>query len=179
MTLPSRSPICSPKLGTLGKIPTKPIWPHYVNVHFATDQIIYTHKIYNYPVDKINLGGGFKQNKEDLENLKIIIDDVTKKYKVIAEPGRFFSENTQYLVCKIMEVKIDKSSNKQLCYFNDSIYHNFSSVIFDKMIFNNQFYINSTLYDKNKYLPSVIYGRTCDGMDRIEKDVLLPEFQIS
>lgn len=131
----------------------------------------------------IDIGGGFCPNE--------IFDNVTKrinqaindffsdeKYKdiqFIAEPGRYFAQNSHTLVLHVIGKKVVNEPEKKMIYYlNDGIYGSFNCIIFDHVVpiivpFNKK---EGTLYK------SLIFGPTCDSMDLISEDVLLSELYI-
>ncbi len=153
-------------------------WKSYLH---ATDTIIdmanYA-KTYGYNTRIMNVGGGFTSDLHNLKMISNVFNNVINNtaYKLIAEPGRFFSENSQLLVTKIHEVKYRATDNTYMYYINDSIYHNFSSKIYDKLTINTDFNLENKL-DGKKY-KSILFGITCDGLDVIQEDVYLPRLDI-
>ena len=91
----------------------------------------------------MDIGGGFPAY--GLSERAIQILEKTRNdplgYKVIAEPGRHFSQNTCFLATKVIGKRIKKSKT---CYhLNDSLYHSFNCNLMDGVTFendNNQFY---------------------------------------
>jgi len=131
----------------------------------------------------IDIGGGFNINNS--------FDDVTKrineaindffseeKYKdiqFIAEPGRYFAQNSHTLVLNVIGKKVVNEPEKKMIYYlNDGIYGSFNCIIFDHVVptIVPQKKNEGTLYK------SLIFGPTCDSMDLISEDVLLPELYI-
>lgn len=143
----------------------------------------------NINVDMIDLGGGFpgvdinvkfediamKINKgiqdffsEELEN---------KSVQFIAEPGRYFAQKTHTLVLNVIGKKVVKDDNDDtliIYYLNDGIYGSFNCITYDHqhpviLPFNER---------DGKLLKSKIYGATCDSMDMIGENIMLPDLSI-
>ena len=94
------------------------------------------------------------------------------------EPGRFFVSSSHTLVVNVIGKKdvIDEETGEKsfVYYLNDGMYGSFNCIHFDharpKICPFNE--CNGKLYK------SKIFGPTCDSMDKIAEDVLLPELTI-
>ncbi len=142
----------------------------------------------------LDIGGGFS-GLNDESSLKLLTDtseEVTKalnelfdynqdnqNLKVIAEPGRFFVTDSHTLVLSVIgkKIKIDKDTCKKrmIYHLSDGTYGSFSCINYDHQTpilipYNND--------DIEKY-ESVIFGNTCDGLDKICNSTVLPELTIS
>jgi len=106
--------------------------------------------------------------------------------EIISEPGRFFVQSSHTLLVnvigrKIKTARMAESDNSQreykktYCYnMNDGIYGSFNCIYFDHqkpevLPYNER---NGERYS------SVVYGPTCDSMDKICTDIKLPELAI-
>jgi ornithine decarboxylase len=101
--------------------------------------------------------------------------------EIISEPGRFFVQSSHTLLVNVIGRKIktarleDGSEKKTYCYnMNDGIYGSFNCIYFDHqkpevLPYNER---NGERYS------SVVYGPTCDSMDKICMDIKLPELAI-
>jgi len=154
----------------------------YGAIQLCKQSVIITESI-GLSISIIDIGGGFCPNE--------IFDDVTKrineaindffseeKYKdiqFIAEPGRYFAQNSHTLVLNVIGKKVVNEPEKKMIYYlNDGIYGSFNCIIFDHVVptivpFNKK---------EGKLYKSLIFGPTCDSMDLICEDVLLPELSI-
>lgn len=132
----------------------------------------------NYPSvftpETLDIGGGFS-GKQDLIFKKDIVPVIQRELKtldfkeVIAEPGRFFAEKS----CTFQVPVIGrKTHGKTRCLtIDDSVYGMFSGTLFDH--FKPDFScITRTPYSTMDTF--TIFGRTCDSLDIIAKDVWLP-----
>ncbi len=124
----------------------------------------------------LDIGGGFEQDtfRETAQVVKDAIAEAEfgSDVRVIAEPGRFFVSSSHTLVVNIIGKKVEESMF--VYYLNDGMYGSFNCVHFDhaKPIicpFNER---NGRLYK------SRIFGPTCDSMDKIADEVMLPELAI-
>jgi ornithine decarboxylase len=114
----------------------------------------------------INIGGGLDYKNPNLEELSKLYFKYSQKYKLFAEPGRFFSEASFILKVVIVEKKI--IDDWILYYIDDSTYHSFSCMIYDHLNYNKG----------GEGKKSKVYGKTCDGTDVIFSEIYLPELKV-
>jgi len=143
----------------------------------------------NFDINTIDIGGGFPgdNNEKFLKMANIInmgIDEYFKNtnVKFISEPGRYFVTSAYTLVTSVINKKIikkehsseDPNSKHIIYYLSESVYGSFNNIIFDhaKIIllpFNER---NEKRYD------CTIFGPTCDSMDKIATNCMLPDLSI-
>jgi diaminopimelate decarboxylase len=147
-------------------------------------------KEYDYNMRLLDIGGGFP-GRNDMkcdetfisiaENIKRqLIESFSdiQSIEIIAEPGRFFATSCGTLVSNITNRKIllrknsDKIDKIIHYYINSSLYGLYNNIIFDKAI--PKIELLNTAEDQEKY-KSVIFGQTCDSMDKIADGIELPE----
>ena len=104
-----------------------------------------------------------------------------KKLRLIAEPGRYFIQSSHTLMVNIIGKKVKMVKNEageadKLCYYylNDGIYGSFNCIYFDHqkpdiLPYNER--------DGRRYR-SILFGPTCDGIDKICENLQLPELEI-
>ena len=114
-------------------------------------------------------------------NSKFETNDANPILHLISEPGRFFVQSSHTLLINVIGRKIKniKQKNDDIIknfYYNmnDGIYGSFNCMIFDHQIpellpYNER---NGEKYE------SVVYGPTCDSVDKICASVKLPELAI-
>jgi ornithine decarboxylase len=147
-------------------------------------------------INIIDIGGGFPGiNKPDcitFENIALRVNEAINDFfspdstntdvTFIAEPGRYFAEGTHTLILNVIGKKreiyfnTEKSENEEVIvyYLNDGIYGSFNCIYFDHhspkiLPFN----------EKNEKLhKSKIFGPTCDSIDLIKEEIMLPELAI-
>jgi diaminopimelate decarboxylase len=133
----------------------------------------------------IDIGGGFPgvdRNISFEDIAKSVNDGITfyfaeQNIQFIAEPGRYFAEPTHTLVLNVIGKKkvIDESGELTIVYYlNDGIYGSFNCIYFDHskpiiLPFNER---------DGKLHKSRLFGPTCDSIDLIAEEVLLPELAI-
>ena len=106
-----------------------------------------------------------------------------EKIQFIAEPGRYFVEKSHTLVLNVIgkkrETYINETTQKEeeiiIYYLNDGIYGSFNCIYFDHkkpivLPFNER---NEKILYKSK-----IFGPTCDSIDLITSEIMLPELSI-
>jgi len=125
----------------------------------------------------LDIGGGFSgatHNDNFFKNeLVPYIREQAKALpfkRIIAEPGRFFAEESCTLHVPVIGKK-RLPNGKQCITVNESVYGLFSGVLFDgfKPSFNCITRKPWTTYEQ-----FTIFGRTCDSADKIAEDVWLP-----
>ncbi len=139
----------------------------------------------------IDIGGGFpgvdggcNVSFEDIANeIKRGISEFFGEYedgkrpKFIAEPGRFFVQASHTLVLNVIGKKtvINDNGEKVIVYYlNDGVYGSFNCIYFD----HNQPTIMPFNERDGKLHLSRIFGPTCDSIDLISDNVLLPELAV-
>ena len=160
-------------------------------------------KEYGFNMDILDIGGGFPGLRDEestllLNNIKVEIDrglddffndyciekfndniennDDKIKLKLLSEPGRFFVQSSHTLLVNIIGKKVKNIDNKKIYYYylNDGIYGSFNCIFFDHqkpdiLPYNER--------DGDKY-KSIIFGPTCDSIDKICGNTELPELEI-
>ena len=140
-------------------------------------------------VSLVDIGGGFEANDRKIKfedvamNINKAMEDFFKeeleneKIKFIAEPGRFFAERSHTLVLNVIGKKMetDEKGEKHIIYYlNDGLYGSFNCVVFDYkkvtiLPFNER---DGTLFR------STIWGPTCDSIDLIAENAMLPNLVV-
>ena len=132
----------------------------------------------------IDIGGGFPGLETEIlfediaEKVNEAIDEFfnNENIKFIAEPGRYFVQKTHTLVMNVIGKKVIYENNEKIIsYFvNDGLYGSFGCIIFD--------HAKPVILPYNErdgvLFKSKIFGPTCDSMDLIEKEIMLPELCI-
>jgi len=148
---------------------------------------------YNFSL--LDIGGGFP-GVDDLDipinfpNIAKIMGPVIDQFfpanvRVIAEPGRYFAAATHSLAVSVFaRRKVDLENTPAdlsaapnfLYYVNDGVYGSFNCIFFDhahpmpKLLFEKP--TNSRLFS------SKIFGPTCDSLDVVVKEILLPKLEV-
>ena len=92
-------------------------------------------------------------------------------YRVIAEPGRVIVGSAAFLITKVIGKAV--RSGITWYYLDDGIYGTFSAIPFDKAAFRFL-----PLRESKEELPAVLAGPTCDSLDVVAENVLLPPLEL-
>jgi len=138
-------------------------------------------------ISVIDIGGGFPgvdRNIKFEDIAKRINDGITEFFsekngiQFIAEPGRYFAESSHTLVLNVIGKKniIDEESGEKIIvyYLNDGIYGSFGCIYFD----HNSPIVLPFNERNNKLHKSRLFGPTCDSIDLISNDIMLPELAV-
>jgi ornithine decarboxylase len=141
-------------------------------------------------ISLIDIGGGFPGIDRDIkfeDTAKRINDAMTDFFndelekgsiQFIAEPGRYFAESSHTLVLNVIGKKnvVDEETGEKIIvyYLNDGIYGSFGCIYFDHntptvLPFNER---------NDKVHKSRLFGPTCDSIDLISNEIMLPELAI-
>ena len=152
---------------------------------------------YDITVSIIDIGGGFPGLNTttgiNIEQIAEKIKDAQKDFfnkeieensvQFIAEPGRYFVEKSHTLVLNVIGKKremivndITSESEEFIIYYlNDGVYGSFNCIYFDHkkpiiLPFNER--------NEKKMYKSKVFGPTCDSIDLISSEIMLPELAI-
>jgi ornithine decarboxylase len=126
----------------------------------------------------LDIGGGFPGIDVDPENNMFLqcaevinseLANFPEGIRMIAEPGRYFCAESQTLVSMVIAKRI---RNQKPAYFiGDGLYQSFNCMLYDhtKLL---EPPTNEAMY------PSTLFGQTCDGLDQIASDFMLPELDV-
>ena len=142
----------------------------------------------------IDIGGGFPGVDSDIININSIskvVNAASIEYfgneiqngqiKFIAEPGRYFVEQSHTLILTVIGKKqcIINGENAFTYYLNDGLYGSFNCIYFDHRIpilETHESYYKIKSKDSKKILyNSKFFGPTCDSIDLIAYDIYMPE----
>ncbi|XP_022232718.2 ornithine decarboxylase 1 isoform X2 [Drosophila obscura] len=140
-------------------------------------------ELLGFDMNLLDIGGGFPGSDDD--KFQKIADSVNSsvqrhfpddRVQIIAEPGRFFVAAAYTLVCKIharREVRNEAGKLDTIMYYlNDGVYGSFNCILYDHQVVTAEHYL-----DEAEALPefkSVIWGPSCDALDKISEDLRLP-----
>ena len=129
-------------------------------------------------LDTLDIGGGFPidytQPVQDIERfcepLRAALDELPKRVRVIAEPGRFIVGPAAIGVASVMGRA--RREGHWWYYLDDGLYGSYSGQLYD-----HARYPVEPLKDSEERLPSVLAGPTCDSIDVIAENLLLPKLE--
>jgi ornithine decarboxylase len=130
-------------------------------------------------LDVLDIGGGFPVAYNDavmpIEEfcapIRAALANLPKHVRVIAEPGRFIAAPAAIAVATVMGKA--KRDGRWWYYLDDGLYGSYSGQLFD-----HAKYPVTALRDAEEQFPSVLAGPTCDSIDVIDDNILLPELEV-
>ncbi|XP_034248101.1 ornithine decarboxylase 2-like [Thrips palmi] len=135
----------------------------------------------------LDVGGGYPGEPADEQvflQMADAINSAVAEYfpsadvDVISEPGLYFVASAFRLAANVhskREVRGDAGELKGVMYYiNDGVYGSFFDVI------NRRRFRGEPLepHDGAELVPSSVWGPTCDGIDKVEDDVKLPQLEL-
>ncbi|XP_035282411.1 ornithine decarboxylase-like [Anguilla anguilla] len=150
-----------------------------------------------YNMTLLDIGGGFPgsdDSDQKFEEFTAVINPALDKYfpansevQVIAEPGRYYVTSAYTLAVNIIAKKVvmkeqlacdyenDGANNRTLMYYvNEGVYGSFFDVLFQHVLASP----HKKLKPGERTYPCSIWGQTCDGLDRIVEQCILPDLQV-
>jgi ornithine decarboxylase len=136
----------------------------------------------------LDLGGGWPGiNDERIDfpviagAIRPILDELfPENIDIIAEPGRFFVAQSHTLAVNVFAKRtvVESATNEKhfLYYVNDGVYQSFNCILFDHYTPTAEVLMPNE--NVNTQYKSTVFGPTCDSMDCIGKDILLPELEV-
>jgi ornithine decarboxylase len=130
-------------------------------------------------LDTLDIGGGFPidytQPVQDIGRfcapLNHALADLPKRVRVIAEPGRFIVGPAAIGVASVMGRA--RREGHWWYYLDDGLYGSYSGQLYD-----HARYPVEPLRDAGERLPSVLAGPTCDSIDVIGENMMLPKLEV-
>ncbi len=130
-------------------------------------------------LDTLDIGGGFPidygQPVQDISRfcapLRAALARLPERVRVIAEPGRYIVGPSAIGVASVMGRA--KREGHWWYYLDDGLYGSYSGQLYD-----HARYPVEPLRDGPERLPSVLAGPTCDSIDVIAENLLLPELKV-
>jgi ornithine decarboxylase len=128
--------------------------------------------------DTLDIGGGFPidymKTVPDIvpfcAPIRAALAKVPKRVRVIAEPGRYIAGPSAIGVASVMGRA--QREGHWWYYLDDGLYGSYSGQIYD-----HARYPVEPLRDSKERLPSVLAGPTCDSIDVIAENLMLPELK--
>jgi ornithine decarboxylase len=129
-------------------------------------------------LDTLDIGGGFPidylQHAVDIRSfcapIRAALAPLPRRVRVIAEPGRFIAGPAVIGVATVMGRA--RREGHWWYYLDDGLYGSFSGQIYD-----HAHYPVESLRQGSPLLPSVLAGPTCDSIDVIAENLMLPQLK--
>ncbi|MDF2155423.1 type III PLP-dependent enzyme [Vibrio sp. CAU 1672] len=124
----------------------------------------------------LDIGGGFPVSynsqvmpiEQFCQPINQALSKLPETVQVLAEPGRFIVAQAMTSIASVMG---QAERDGQIWYYlDDGIYGSFSGLVFD-----DAKYPLTTLKKDGKRQPSVLAGPTCDSIDVIAENIMLPK----
>jgi len=158
----------------------------FVDAIKSAHSVFQTAEEFGYKLTVLDLGGGWpghNAGKISFPDIAAAIRPVLDEYfpdtELIAEPGRYFVTESHTLAVNVFAKRVmeDPSTNdkKFLYYVNDGVYQSFNCIMFDH--YEPQPLVLDTK-GRTESHKCTIFGPTCDSMDCIAKDIMLPELEV-
>lgn len=130
-------------------------------------------------LDVLDIGGGFPVAYNDgvtpieefCRPIRAALARLPPHVRVIAEPGRFIAAPAAIAVSSVMGKA--KRDGRWWYYLDDGLYGSYSGQMFD-----HAKYPVSVLREGGELHESVLAGPTCDSIDVIDENILLPELEV-
>lgn len=124
----------------------------------------------------LDIGGGFPVAYNDdvlsidtfCKPIRKALADLPETVRVIAEPGRFIVAPAVTNVASVMGQA--ERDGKTWYYLDDGIYGSFSGIMFD----HGDYPIDALHWEGERF-PSVLAGPTCDSIDVVAEEIMLPK----
>ncbi|HEY7640669.1 MAG TPA: type III PLP-dependent enzyme [Steroidobacteraceae bacterium] len=130
-------------------------------------------------LDVLDVGGGFPVPYTDavmpIEEfcapIRAALARLPKHVRVLAEPGRFIAAPAAIAVSTVMGKA--RRDGRWWYYLDDGLYGSYSGQLFD-----HAKYPVAALRDGGELFESVLAGPTCDSIDVIDDNIVLPELEV-
>ena len=130
-------------------------------------------------LDTLDIGGGFPidytQRMPDIQRfcapLRAALSKLPRRLRVIAEPGRYIAGPAAIGVATVMGRA--RREGHWWYYLDDGLYGSYSGQLFD-----HARYPVEALRGGTERLPSVLAGPTCDSIDVIAENLMLPALKV-
>lgn len=141
-----------------------------------------------YNFNMLDLGGGWPGTENDgitftqiATAIRPVLDSLFgPEINIIAEPGRYFVAESHTLAVNVfakrtVEDDSEPAGKKFLYYINDGVYQSFNCIFFDHVVPTPLVFCQG---NRTETFKCTIFGPTCDSMDCIGKDILMPELEV-
>jgi len=126
----------------------------------------------------LDIGGGFPvEYTEDViaidafcAPIREVLGQLPDSVQVIAEPGRYIAASAITSVASVMGQA--EREGKTWYYLDDGVYGSFSGLLFD----HGHYPVDALNWEGERF-PSVLAGPTCDSIDVIDEDIMLPKLE--
>uniref|UniRef100_A0A669DE00 Ornithine decarboxylase 1 n=1 Tax=Oreochromis niloticus TaxID=8128 RepID=A0A669DE00_ORENI len=138
----------------------------------------------------LDIGGGFSKIgdfQERFEEFSQVINGSLDEFfppvsglEVIAEPGRYYVESAFTLAVNVIAKRVlpNHHSSLMMYYINDGVYGSMSCITFDPAHSKLEPYPHRAVKKSEPRYRSIIWGPTCDSIDKITESYWIPELYV-
>jgi ornithine decarboxylase len=137
---------------------------------------------YGFALNIVDIGGGFSQRTFPRISAAIreaiadyFMNDDTTRF--IAEPGRFFAETAADFYTPIIGRRALQSGGFAYT-IADGLYGSFNCILYDHAHVPNPEYVRHKENTNTSLAVCTVFGPSCDGLDQVVGDCLLPVLEI-
>ncbi|MEI7652915.1 MAG: type III PLP-dependent enzyme [bacterium] len=131
----------------------------------------------------LDLGGGWPVTyieptmpiEDFVAPIREALDDLFPDFEIFSEPGRFVAGPAVVAISSVMGKNI--RNGQMMYYLDDGLYNSYSGILFD----HGHYLIYSMKELENPAAPrkhSTLAGPTCDSIDVMYRDILMPEMEL-
>jgi len=151
---------------------------HVEAIHSCQKLMLDLNQTLKQPLSTLDIGGGFPADYS-LKGIDITVfcapiskalQTLPDDWHLLAEPGRYLVAPAVTSITTVTGKSI--RHGRRWYYLDDGVYGSYSGQIFDHAIYPLQ------IMQKGETHPSILAGPTCDSIDIVAEDILLPELQI-
>lgn len=161
---------------------------------------------FGFDMNILDIGGGFPGSDNEMFSFACIANAINsslhihfnnESIRVIAEPGRFFVEDSHVYALSVIgarelaaqhlkdanTIELGHKSEMQQAtralFLNDGLYGCFNNIVFDHHKLDIVGYSYKDSRERDRALQNTkLFGPTCDSIDVIKSDILVPPLQI-
>jgi len=130
------------------------------------------------PLEVLDIGGGFPVDyREQVQSIECFCEPIREALaelpatlRLLAEPGRYIAAPAMTAVSSVMGKAVREG--RWWYYLDDGIYGSYNGHVFDHTL-----YPVDSLDFFGERSPSVLAGPTCDSIDVIDDDIMLPPLE--
>ncbi|KAI3360252.1 hypothetical protein L3Q82_014569 [Scortum barcoo] len=149
----------------------------------------------------LDIGGGFCGRDDfqvKFEECAEVINDALEEFfppdsgvQIIAEPGRYYVESAFTLAANVIAKRVimgdmnehcdveENSPNRMMMYYiNDGLYGSLSCLLKDAAHSEVEPYLHRAVKSSEQRYRSVIWGPTCDSIDKVTDSYWIPELHV-
>jgi ornithine decarboxylase len=128
----------------------------------------------------LDIGGGFPGIETDpncnrfrdcASYIMPELEAFPKDIRIIAEPGRYFSAESQTLVTMVIAKRVRE--DRPIYFVADGLYQSFNCILYDHTKL-----LEPAETTREPMYKSALFGQTCDGIDQISDNIKLPYLDV-